>query len=483
MLKRNTRLTNLVSEELDVLIVGGGITGATLYHDLCRQGYRVAIVDKGDFACGTSQVSGMLIWGGLLYLKYLDLLTVRQLCRARDELIQTFPHDIECAGLQYRPSGHGMPEWMVMIALYVYWLLGSARRRLPKKCRSQGGDLIYEEAMLRESDSRFVSRWIVGFDHADCIPVNYCEVVNGQYERDSKHWELQLRDTHGEQDLSVKAQVVINCAGIWTDGLNDRLGIVSPYCHALSKGVYLNFARTADENAAMVYELDDGDVITRVPWGPVTMWGCTETPVERIQDGISPDVEDVRYLLKHGTRYLGRRVGAEDIVSIRCGVRPLAVRKGFHWQKSSLALSRKYLIADDKERQALAVYGGKLTSSRLLAANITALVNRRLQPRDGNREPQSLAAEQSDAVHHGQEVSLAWARDHELCVTLEDYLRRRTNISQWVPRMGLGRNDEHRDALFDVAKQLHDTPEAADQDFRSYATRVRNQFDDLIEQV
>ena len=105
MMERSYRFQNFLNgEPLDVLVVGGGITGAPLYRQLCELGYRVALADKGDFSSGSSQASGMLIWGGLLYLKNLDLLTVIQFCKARNELMMDFPDAISVLNLRYPVS-------------------------------------------------------------------------------------------------------------------------------------------------------------------------------------------------------------------------------------------------------------------------------------------------------------------------------------------------------------------------------------------
>ena len=103
---RNARFRNLTDGgPLDALIVGGGITGAPLYHTLCGRGYRVALIDKGDFASGTSQASGMLIWGGLLYLKNLEFATVVKLCRARSEWLERFSRDGRTAPAEASTTG------------------------------------------------------------------------------------------------------------------------------------------------------------------------------------------------------------------------------------------------------------------------------------------------------------------------------------------------------------------------------------------
>ncbi|MGB5261844.1 MAG: FAD-dependent oxidoreductase, partial [Gammaproteobacteria bacterium] len=116
----------------DVAVIGGGINGASLYNDLCRQGFRTLLVDRNDFAAGSSQASGMMVWGGLLYLRVGDLLTVTKLSRARDRMISELDDWTQPVFYRYIPSRKNiMPSALIGAGLGFYWLLGAGRRRLP----------------------------------------------------------------------------------------------------------------------------------------------------------------------------------------------------------------------------------------------------------------------------------------------------------------------------------------------------------------
>ena len=120
-------------EVFDVLILGGGITGASLYGELCHQGWRTLLLDKGDFASGTSQSSGMMVWGGLLYLRSGDVLTVLRLSRSRDRMIGELDGWTAPAAFHYIPPlKGGLPSLFIGAGLGLYWLLGAGRRRLPE---------------------------------------------------------------------------------------------------------------------------------------------------------------------------------------------------------------------------------------------------------------------------------------------------------------------------------------------------------------
>jgi glycerol-3-phosphate dehydrogenase len=263
------------------------------------------------------------------------------------------------------------------------------------------------------------------------------------------------------------------------------MGIASPYKHVLSKGVYLNLEDTPEHPSSLIVESrDHDDVITLVSWGPVAMWGPTETRVNELAPALEPDVEDLRYLLGKANENLRKPVGPEDVVSIRCGVRPLGVRKSYSGNDYSLALSRRFLVASDRDRRALAVYGGKLTASILLAKEVARRVRSLVKPSGSATHPRSEAREETGFLFtEGPQVSPAWSRHHEACATLDDYLRRRTNIAQWTPRMGLGRQSENHAALTKMAEAFCDTPAETLKMVEEYTEGVRSKYDALLASV
>jgi glycerol-3-phosphate dehydrogenase len=172
-------------------------------------------------------------------------------------------------------------------------------------------------------------------------------------------------------------------------------------------------------------------------------------------------------------------MGAEDIVSVRCGVRPLAVPANFRKDVYPLTLSRRHRLVADEAKHALAIYGGKLTGSLQMAEVVEARIRGWLKPRFPC-EPPVLSSPERAGIHGF--VTPEWARDHEFCVTLDDYVRRRTSIAQWTPRMGLGPQGDGRTALLDVAKKLltSDDDIAAETMVRTYEERVRSTYDPLL---
>lgn len=497
---------SMANGRFDVAIVGGGITGGSLYDALCRGGWRTLLLDRQDFAGATSQASGMMIWGGLLYLRQFDLATVIRLSRSRDRLLREVAGQARPCSMRYIPApGSAASRLVLGTGLAAYWLISGGRRRPPGREKEfgeqglitpglHGGAFRFDEGVLRESDARFVLSWITPHAPPRGVALNHCEVAGGAFDPAGGVWRLELADRLSGAQGEARARVVINCAGPWTDRLNEKFGIESPYKHVLSKGVYLGLAREETHELPLIFDLGEHeDVVTWVPWGPVALWGPTETALSQLELGMRPEPEDVRFLLRHANRHLRRAVEPGDVISLRCGVRALAVARGYSAERYTLELSRRSLAHADRQRPWISVYGGKLTDCRERAALIRRAIAGRLgagahTPERGNGAGSNGAAAAPEMWNFpglaGPVPSPRWCRDHEFCCGLEDYLRRRTNIAQWTARGGLGGHDEHRAAIEDLARQFEassgvDAAAAA----ARYRAQVAEDFDGVLEKV
>lgn len=455
----------------DVVIIGGGVNGAAIFRELADSGLRTLLVDRGDFCARTSQASGQLIWGGLLYLKSLEFKTVRELCAERDRLVLADPDQVRSMHFRYLPLRGSMRKpWLVSLALQLYWLLGGRRRAQPRgealfpsqHLIAPGRfhpSLLYEEAGVVESDCRYVSSWIFSRISSEQRALNHCSLEEARWDAGAKLWILRLKDRLTGCETQVRSQVVINAAGIWVDKLNEVAGLRSPYRHVLSKGMYLNLPCPKGLEETLVFETEvNGESLTLTPWGPVAMWGPTEEIAHSIADGYTPNQGDLRFLLSQAGNNLRPQPQASDVISMRCGIRPLAIKRSYRRAHLPLSISRRHLVARDRNKPALMIYGGKITSAPKLARDVLAKLAVYDLPRRSApvaspsitppppRSFGDLASPQPDPV---------WCRDQEACVTLEDYLRRRSNIAQWVPRLGLGRGDCHRAELDPIARVFH----------------------------
>jgi glycerol-3-phosphate dehydrogenase len=487
--------------DFDVAIVGGGANGASLFQQLCRRGCRTLLIDKGDFAGATSQASAMMIWGGLLYLKQLRIGSVWRFSQARERMIRRRDGEVAVRRLRYLPDGRpGVRRILLGLGLGLYWLLGLCRRRFPAVERGFDAAALlsadpgrksfcYEEGFLADSDARFVLGRIGAHRPPEQLAVNYCALEAGGYYPRQGRWFLELKDTLGAERITATASLVVNCAGVWTDRIHAALGLRSPFKHLLSKGVFLAFERPAAHTEPLVFDMGcQKDVLALIPWGPVSLWGPTETLAAGIEEGFRAGPEDAAFLLERAQRFFRGRFDRSRLVSLRCGIRPLAVPAGAPSNRYPLEFSRGHRIWKDPERPWIAVYGGKITGAEELARAVARRVAERVPL------PKAVPAAPGPAAQSGERMtwtrfpgiaarvpSPEWCRRHELCWTLEDYLRRRTNIAQWVPREGLGRGNENLGFIAALANTLcGGDPQAAQWMTARYVQSVRERYDALV---
>ncbi|MBP1624020.1 MAG: glpD2 [Acidobacteria bacterium] len=431
----------------DVAVLGGGINGASVYAELCRRGYRVLLLDRGDFAGGSSQSTAMWIWGGLLYLSALDFPTVVNLCANRDRLIKELPGWVRPEPNRYVATrSRSKKTWLINPALWLYWGLSAFRRRAPLRQSDfperhlfrDGhvvGTSLYEEGSVFPSDTRFVVRWILPWCSPERPALNYCEVVGGCRDNAKGFWRLELRDRVSGKEMVARARWVVNAA-----------------------------------------------------WGPVALWGPTDTVSRDPESGFFADAGDIRTLLDELNRHTVRKSGPEDIIALRCGVRPLAVKRSYNSNGNTLGISRRHIIARDPHRTWISLYGGKLTSCMSLATEVGDMLEPVIAP--GHPDPALLRREPSqDATEWfpGLEqpvLSVNSAVEAECCCTLEDYLRRRTNIAQWVPRHGLGRTGEHIRLLAGMAEHFPGVDGVRGAaSLAAYQSRIEREFDQVLREV
>ena len=470
-MKRDHQFERLDAQpDADVVVLGGGVNGACVFDALCRAGYRTVLVDKEDFASGTSQASGMMVWGGLLYLRNLEFGHVFQLSRDRDAIIADKTEWLAPATMRYvTGTTRGRAQWWVHGGLWLYWLMGAGRRSIP---RSQArfseldmlrpgtvkGSLTYEEAFVDQSDARFVMRWIDASAGGDRIALNHC-TASGAFHAADRRWHLDLTDDVSGKTHAVRAAMVVNCTGVWTDQVNADYGIDSPFKHAFSKGVYLGLPRDRRHQTALFYEFGtQGDVISHVPWGPIALWGPTETAVTDLAEGFVATREDVDFLLAQYAQRYRVPLSREQVISTRCGVRPLVVDRDFRKVDYPLDLSRRQEVVLDGDRPWISCYGGKLTGCNRMASRVMKLVAQRIAATGISRQADPHAPDRGPQIAFpglDQPVtSVTWCAQQEQCCTLDDYLRRRTNIAQWVPRGGFGINDCNAPVLQSMAVVL-----------------------------
>ncbi len=469
----------------DVAIVGGGVQGACLFDRLAGSGRPVLLCDGGDFAGGTSQASAMLVWGGLLYLARGDVRAGVGLIRCRDRWLAGWPELAGPHGMSF-VLGRGRRPAAARAGLWAYWAVGGGRRRPPRFdtafaeqsfLASAAARVRYEEGRLRLSDAQLVAHWLR--PSATARATNHCGCVGGGYDRRQHRWDLDLHDRLAGKVIAVTARCVVNAAGPWADRVNDAFAVRSPWEHRLTKGVSLCVPRLAGHRDTLVFDGAGADAgYSLVPWGPVSVWGSTEDAVGSPEAGRHADRGDVERLLDRLNRHLRRPVEPADVVSLRCGVRPLVVRRDARPADPARA-SKRWRVHADADRPWVTLYGGKITSSPAMAARAAAVLDRRLGPAHGPVDRVEVPPPETVRFPglSAPVPSPAWCRRWQACRSLDDYLRRRTNVASWVGRGGLGRHGENRQALLGIAAELHDDPAAA---VDAYERRVEREHDAVL---
>lgn len=468
------------SRPFDVLVVGAGINGVATALALAEAGYGVFVADQGDLGSGTSQASTMLVWGGLLYLKDWEIGTVVDLCRERDRLIDEDAADVGVCEVRYLPTPGGRSRPAILAALHAYWLLAAGRRRparvlddYPERALLNGPlgpAFAFDEGRLLASDARFVLRTAQRAERAGAEIRTYHRVDACAYDPNAGVWDVQLTNTLSGAAVAATARLVVNAAGPWADTVNDAAGITAPYRHVLSRGVSLCLPRDPRHDSHLVFDTEDGNALTLAPWGPVALWASTESLHPDVETAGRIEAADLTYLLDHYNARFRARVTTDDVVSLRVGVRPVPVTPGQRIDPRGLGLSRHHRLHVHATRPWLTIFGGKLSGCHGVAREVRAVVQERIAPAGRRHDTHGHASgdEARDAIPRitfpgvpAPLVAPAWSAAHEHCRTIEDYVRRRTTIAQWVPCGGFGRRGEHAAAMHELASAVHQGDDAA----------------------
>jgi glycerol-3-phosphate dehydrogenase len=410
-LRRSNIKRHLQQFEFDVLVIGGGITGAGIALDATTRGLKVALVEKQDYAEGTSSRSTKLIHGGLRYLKQGEIGLVREVGRERAILHHNAPHIVHAEKMLLPIIQNGTyGRLATSVGLWMYDRLAGVKRSerrvmlskketlatepLLKSTGLQGGGLYYE---YRTDDARLTIEVIKTAVAKGATCLNYTEVVDFTY-NNGKVVGVQVRDCISSEAYLLRANKVINATGPWVDLLRERnLSLQGKTLH-LTKGVHLVIPRRKLSLQQSVYfDTQDGRMIFAIPRGQSTYIGTTDTnyqgPLEQ------PDVtqEDIEYLLQAVNEMFPRaNIHTSDITSSWAGLRPLIHEEG----KSPSELSRKDEVFVSASGL-ISIAGGKLTGYRKMAERVVELVMKQLA---AERNLHYLPCQTADLILSGGET-------------------------------------------------------------------------------
>jgi glycerol-3-phosphate dehydrogenase len=370
----------------DLLILGGGITGAGIALDAVLRGLRVALIDKGDFASGTSRASSKLIHGGLRYLEHGGFHLVYEALHERRLLLENAPHLVHPLRFIV-PFYHDarVPPWKVRAGLTLYDLLAGTsnlrrsrpltarflRREFPG-LRSGGlhGGACYLDAQM--DDARLCLEVVRTAALQGACVANYVEAV-GFEQCSGAITGVRALDRVRGTELLIRARQIVNATGPWVDMIRQLAGDHTGPCLRPTKGVHVIAPARGLTAAFLVLHPADGRVFFIIPWLGKTLIGTTDTLWEQTPDTLSVTDTDLDYLLAGHNHYFAPPLQRGDILNSFAGLRPLIrARTG-----EPSALSREFQLFWSPAGL-LSVAGGKYTTYRRMAEVITDVVVRRL---------------------------------------------------------------------------------------------------------
>ena len=383
--ERGATLSRLAAERFDVLVIGGGSTGAGAALDAASRGLRVALVEARDLASGTSSRSSKLVHGGLRYLEQLDFKLVYEALRERDLLVSKLaPHLVKPVSFLYPLHKKLVERPYVGAGLVLYDAMEGTRRPVPhhrhlsaRGARTRApalspsrlaGGMLYYDAQV--DDARYtltVARTAAA--HGAVIATWASAVGLRRVPDGGRVTGARVRDEETGRLLEVSAQAVVVCAGVWTDLVYELAGVRAGYRVRMSKGVHIVVPRAAvDADTGMIVRTAKS-VLFFIPWGQHWIVGTTDTDFAGDRAEPAPTEEDIEYILAAANRVLGRPLTRADVVAAYAGLRPLVDLRERNGSKPTAKLSREHVV--DVPLSGLAsIAGGKFTTYRLMARDV-----------------------------------------------------------------------------------------------------------------
>lgn len=386
--KRNDNLKKAKDDIFDIIIIGGGITGAGIALDASWKGLKVLLLEKNDFASGTSSKSTKLIHGGLRYLKQLQFGVVRKTGLERALLYKNARHLVRPEPMMLPViEGGSLGKLTTRLALFVYETLAgvplderfkmlSAKETIKSEpgIKKSGllGSAVYTE--YRTDDARLTISVLKSAVKLGAICMNYAEVKSLNHDSGKVNGVL-VRDLIDGGEYLFKSKIVVNATGPWVDSIR-RMEIQSLDKHiVLSKGVHVVVDFSALPIMQSVYfDTPDGRMIFAIPRNGKTYIGTTDTLFESKPDDAGINQEDIDYLIKScNIMFPDYQLKLSDIESSWTGLRPLIAEAG----KSTSELSRKDEIFES-DSGLISIAGGKLTGYRVMAEDLVNRITKKM---------------------------------------------------------------------------------------------------------
>jgi len=392
---RRADLDAVAAQPVDLLVIGGGVTGAGIARDAAMRGFSTALVDAGDFGRGASSRSSRLIHGGLRYLEHGWLRLVFESSRERAVLLRIAPHLVRPAPFLFPVhAASRVDRWTLGAGLWLYDTLSLFRnvhshrslgrtgvRRLEPALRDQDlkGGAVYWDAQC--DDARLTLATARSAHRHGARVANYA-AVTGIEKASGRVRGTVVEDRLTGDRRTLHAHVVVTATGPWTDAVRrlDEPSAAPLLRPTKGSHVVVPRQRIGHTEALTLTSPLDGRVMFVLPWGDFSIIGTTDTDVMEVLDEPLADTDDVTYLLRSANAYFpNARLNLDDVVAAWAGYRPLLDVPG---TTSTAAVPREHRIVEGASGL-ITIAGGKLTTYRSMAAEVVDVVARRLRAVDG----------------------------------------------------------------------------------------------------
>lgn len=417
----------------DLVVIGGGIAGAGVAQNAASRGLSVLLVEKDDFASGTSSRTTKLIHGGLRYLEQFRVKLTRQLALERARLERLAPHMVrDFSFILPLSKRHPLFNWKAHIGLALYDLVAMSSQHQHHfeslrtnavleaapalSSRDLAGGLRFHDCIT--DDSRIVLEVIKSACQENAVALNYIE-AKGFVSKNDTLDGVVCRDRYTGEEFSVRAKTVVNATGVWADDVCRLADPAWTKRIAPSKGIHIIVPSSAFEtNTALFLPTNDNRYVFVVPWQHALMIGTTDGLYEGDINNPVPNADEIDYLLHVVNSYTDtHRLNRSDITGSFAGLRPLVRFAPAGEVTDTSSMSRDHLIFESA-LGLINVAGGKLTSYRLMAEEVMGTVSRKLT---------DVALRES---HTGEMMLGGWSHKNE-------YLAQVANISSKARSLGL----------------------------------------------
>ncbi len=375
-MRRANNIKEFSEPVFDLAIIGGGITGAGILREATERGYKCILLEKNDFASGTSSKSAKLVHGGLRYLQHGKLGLVREGLRERHYLLTTFPHIVKPLQFIF-PVFSVFSKLQLFIGMWLYKTLSydkeiakysflnkekTIAKFPPINQKDLNGSFLFYDAVT--NDARLCNEIIALAQQDGAVAFNYCEFLSVEDKKD--HQLIYCKDKIEDKPVTVSAKFIINATGHWTDETLKKLKCKNPQFIAPSKGIHLVFSREkfpADATILFSSYAGDGRSMYAVPWeNNSVVIGTTDTEKFDSLDKVKVEENDIQYILKSIQSFApSLNITEKDILSSFAGLRPLLRDDG---PSKDRARDYKCWWID---KSTISIVGGKLTSFHAMA--------------------------------------------------------------------------------------------------------------------